>query len=968
MDDFSITSESPEIKAKHIAEEYFNTHSYLNKVDLDEFITLLGLNDIWSTAEEKQTIWDLFVKYAKNENEINLDAVNQGIDELFSGEMNDINIDESELVNEPSLNISALTTNNKDISTLNRIDSASTLNLAEGYINAIHNKNLLLYIKMLNEIFISHNDNKVDINIEDILYRIKERYSFIMIDRDDLERYLKLISQSINSSIDIVIDKELVKKVEEIIDLRLSNGNNGLNENGLHSTIVSIPFSLEGIIDKLKQYDKIAIDYINALKEFNSNAVLFGVLSNSFTMLIQSKSSLYHAMITKCNYGPNVRFEDHKRTNSVQGIPSQFAQQIMPPLQKENAALKSQLRSLTMQCDQLSKENFILKQKMRTNTSSGNTNNNDISNIDLLLWSPQKRKSLSTPKSNQNSPECIHNDINFVDQNATNNNNDFTKCLTYSQNNTSMANNITKHNYICSSTSDLVKQRRKTETSLNKHQRVIKSQNYLHSNGIPIDDTMSRKDTTKFDDFSNSRCDLFSIRDANTEKFLLETTGLNDTNNFNEDAKHKNTYHFNINSFIDGDFNTTEPNENVVQPSNENNNIITNIATSVNPKDSSAKKIYYKPNNSIKEEKEMKNDSISRNDSTGFRNNGNGTNNNSVNNAINSSVMTTVLDDSGLMSQSQERENIMMSENNKGYYDFLNLRNDKKIIALIKKNKDAIVPNELFTGYVNYMEDNLKTRKVILIITANHFFLVETSDLSCHIKINRNVLGYIDVSSKNTNLLMFHFENGIDLIIESFKRIELLYYLRDLYQYKKYGRLRFKYPKNFVYKKHNGTAEPIFVTKNKAFMITPNFENAQKIDYLYEYVNSFLSCKFVEKLVVLCSIGLMVFNDATKPPKEIIPIIGCKIKTVKVQTGEKKFYCFKLTNPNKKEVIFGETNKENIKNWIKEIEKFQMFYDCKMKGIETGNKGIVNNTFMPSNSNNNTMNNNLSYSVVNNTK
>ena len=79
--------------------------------------------------------------------------------------------------------------------------------------------------------------------------------------------------------------------------------------------------------------------------------------------------------------------------------------------------------------------------------------------------------------------------------------------------------------------------------------------------------------------------------------FYNEFNASFDTNNFNEDAKHKNTYHFNINSFIDGDFNTTEPNENVVQPSNENNNIITNIATSVNPKDSSAKKIYYKPNN-----------------------------------------------------------------------------------------------------------------------------------------------------------------------------------------------------------------------------------------------------------------------------------------------------------------------------------------------------------------------------------
>ena len=44
-------------------------------------------------------------------------------------------------------------------------------------------------------------------------------------------------------------------------------------------------------------------------------------------------------------------------------------------------------------------------------------------------------------------------------------------------------------------------------------------------------------------------------------------------------------------------------------------------------------------------------------------------------------------------------------------------------------------------------------------------------------------------------------------------------------------------------------------------MITPNFENAQKVGILLKYKEGFFSSYFQEKLFALCSIGLIYFDD-----------------------------------------------------------------------------------------------------------
>ena len=84
------------------------------------------------------------------------------------------------------------------------------------------------------------------------------------------------------------------------------------------------------------------------------------------------------------------------------------------------------------------------------------------------------------------------------------------------------------------------------------------------------------------------------------------------------------------------------------------------------------------------------------------------------------------------------------------------------------------------------------------------------------------MLSYIDVASKNYNILVIHFETGVDLILESYKRIEILYYLRDLYSHRKFGKPRFRYPKNPVIKRANEISVMIPISSNKNFIKTPN--------------------------------------------------------------------------------------------------------------------------------------------------
>jgi hypothetical protein len=196
-------------------------------------------------------------------------------------------------------------------------------------------------------------------------------------------------------------------------------------------------------------------------------------------------------------------------------------------------------------------------------------------------------------------------------------------------------------------------------------------------------------------------------------------------------------------------------------------------------------------------------------------------------------------------------------------------------------------------------------------------------------------LSKITISNKNCNLIAFHFVEGDDLLIEILRRMELLYYFRDLYRMKNFGKLKFKYSDNFKIRRNN-TFSNIIVNQANNLFIAPNFENAQRLGYLAKLAGGFFT-KFNEKLVVLTNVGLLYFDDPNKPPKKLIPIIGSDIQKIDEKKYKRK-YCFEIKALNGEMYTFGAKTEEELDAWMGEFKSFKKSYEKKIKNIDLKKK------------------------------
>lgn len=169
------------------------------------------------------------------------------------------------------------------------------------------------------------------------------------------------------------------------------------------------------------------------------------------------------------------------------------------------------------------------------------------------------------------------------------------------------------------------------------------------------------------------------------------------------------------------------------------------------------------------------------------------------------------------------------------------------------------------------------------------------------------------------------------MMLEILRRMELLYYFRDLYKIKTLGKLRLRYSDNFKIRQ-GGVLKSIIIDQSNNLFIAPNFENAQKLAYIEKLCGGFFQ-RFKEKLVVLTNIGLMYFNDPKDPPRKLIPIIGSKIYTVEDKKYSKK-NCFEIKTLNNEVFVFSVKTKDDLEAWMKEFDIFKVNYQKMMKGVD----------------------------------
>lgn len=103
--------------------------------------------------------------------------------------------------------------------------------------------------------------------------------------------------------------------------------------------------------------------------------------------------------------------------------------------------------------------------------------------------------------------------------------------------------------------------------------------------------------------------------------------------------------------------------------------------------------------------------------------------------------------------------------------------------------------------------------------------------------------------------------------------------------------------------------------------------------YLQKHKENIFSAYFTEKLVVLCSLGLIVFSKSNiTVPKLIIPLIGASIKPMTLTLSE-KLHCFRIKAINNEVFIFGSNKPKETNDWIQEIKNYQKLYESKMNEV-----------------------------------
>ena len=880
--------DSKQTKVILLIKDYFQNHTLLTKDKFDDFLKFIELKTIWRTKQEQMILWNSIISYSKNKTAVNYDTVLKGIMEFFKSDDDDKK------------------SNNNIKDNYSKEDSNETF---DQYLKSLNGNQEYLYdIEFINYIFLDKNSIYINSNnIDNIINDIKTKYKFITINEREIKKYFKCFPSNI-------INKDLINninaKIENLIEEKKNNNNNlKFNEYNkrYNSRYISISTSSNKTItnlynlnhselfDKLLSLDKIFMDIIDSLIYFyNKNNIIDLIKKYIQNYLNIAKNNIYDNLKFLIENDDVRKMSEEKNNNIDNNIDN-------------NSNITQNTKSKLL----LKKDMIFIKKELKVENSYNNIIN--IKNR-KVKFSIEYDDNKNDNNNDNNKFNTINNNNDDDDDKPNLRKNAVYKKRQYDRNKNDKndgqellsANNKLKKN-ISSTNLNKINQIKGLELEpfnmSNKTKNLSRNYNYL---------TENKYATTQRDEDSNS-LNEGSIEDINdftfsdNDKLLLQTANIDNLENIEEDSNNildKGTPTLNNCNTIDNkdlydyyyDDYYNENNNNIIE--DNNNQEKQNLSNCNNPNDFTFGNVETKNNeNNIKIKLSGDIDS-------------------GVPNYMNKNYLLT-----------------LSNQNNKkfikiGYFDFKYLYKNKSIKNLFNQNNDKLNPMKFLSDEIYIITNNYqKKQKGILVISDSYIYLLKSnSKISCISKVSNKLLNSISISSRNCNLMILIFDKNPDMIIETYRRIEILKFIKDILNDKK-AKI------NIIHNNSKKKQGEIDSKIAKIITYTPNYENAQKFGILSKYQENFFGAKFQDRLVVLCCLGLMYFDENEKIPKAIIPIIGTTIKFLIVQWPE-KYYCFQLKSINDDSYIFGSKTKIEIFDWIREFSLVKKQYFSKLKEIE----------------------------------
>ena len=290
----------------------------------------------------------------------------------------------------------------------------------------------------------------------------------------------------------------------------------------------------------------------------------------------------------------------------------------------------------------------------------------------------------------------------------------------------------------------------------------------------------------------------------------------------------------------------------------------------------------------------------------------------------------------------EEQEKI---ENNN--YDYCSLFHEEFVKKKLNQLKDNGNDKNIYSDQIYLLSEKKKLEKKLILLTPSYLYIIESKESQFELTLSKNEINKIAISNQNLNILAFIKNDGINILLLTLRRMDLLYYLRDYYRKSNKTPLRFTYQDQYEVKIKGKICN--LSVKDKIFTTLSNFDGAVKIGYLLKLNPHFKHFKlFNQRLVVLSSIGLIVFDEPTKPPERLYPIIGSEIKRVSIEKY-KKANCFEIKTLAGEVKVFAAYKEREMTSWLEEFNKVKEDFKKKMKKLDTANKieFIDNNNALP---------------------
>ena len=277
-----------------------------------------------------------------------------------------------------------------------------------------------------------------------------------------------------------------------------------------------------------------------------------------------------------------------------------------------------------------------------------------------------------------------------------------------------------------------------------------------------------------------------------------------------------------------------------------------------------------------------------------------------------------------------------MRNNNSDYYS---LFQEEYIQKKLKEENDKCTEFNLYSDQIFMFLDKKHISKRYIMLTPYNLYIIEPKEMRFMRVIKKENIISFQLSNRNVNIILFEVNDGDNILIETLRRMDLLIYLREHFRGNK-NAIKFKYSDIFSVK-IKGKSTDISV-KDKVFSNLSNFDGAQKIGYLLKKGKLFGKI-FTEKLFILTSIGLLMFEEPSAPPKKLYPIIGSEIEKIEGNRYGRE-NCFKITFLSGKSKIFATYKKRERESWLNEFKRITEEFQTKMKQLDTINKKIIDNS------------------------